>query len=560
MAVAPEDGKRPSRVITEGIDRAPHRAFLRAMGHDDAAIAKPFAGLVSAGGSVTPCSMSLPPQLAAAKAGLQEGGVTPFEFATITVADSMSMNHPGMRFSLVSREIIADSVEAVVLAHGYDGLIGFAACDKTLPALMMAMTRVNRPSVFVFGGAALPGRWRGRDIGIVDVYEGVGRVYSNELTVGELDELERAGVPTVGSCAGQFTANTMAMVAEVLGLALPHTAMMPAVAGERSSLAHNAGLTLARMIHSGSPLPRELVTRASLENATAAVAATGGSSNAVLHLSAIAHEAGIRFTLLDMAEILQRTPVYANLKPGGEFWARDLHDVGGVPTVIRVLIEAGILQADCPTVAGMTLRAIARNAKPADGKIVRPADQPLSPTGGLRVLKGSLAPDGAILKVAGLKRQLHEGPARVFESEEAAVEAVRGRRYEAGDVLVIRNEGPRGGPGMREMLGVTALLYGQGMGEKVALITDGRFSGATRGMCVGHIGPEAALGGPIALLRDGDVVRIDAASGQLDVLIDASTLAARREAWRPAEEIALPPTLAKYARLVKAASLGAVTF
>ncbi len=470
------------------------------------------------------------------------------------------MNHAGMRFSLVSREIIADSVEAVVRAHGYDGIIGFAACDKTLPALMMAMTRVNRPAVFMFGGAALPGRWRGRDVGISDVYEGVGRVYANEMTAAELMELEHAGVPTVGACAGQFTANTMAMVSEVLGFALPHSAMMPAVAGERAALAHRSGLTLSQLIASETPLPRDLVTIESLKNAAAAVAATGGSSNAALHLSAIAHEAGIRFTLADMAEIFHRTPLFADLKPGGRFWARDLHDVGGVPSVIRVLIEAKILDPECPTISGMTLRQIGHQARVADGVVLRRAHEPLTSTGGLRVLTGTLAPEGAIVKVAGLKRRIHEGPVRVFEGEEAAVEAVRARCYESGDVLVVRNEGPRGGPGMREMLGITALLYGQGMGEKVALLTDGRFSGATRGMCVGHIGPEAAAGGPIALLRDGDVVRVDADQGLLNLLVDANIMNARRAAWRPALHTDLPPTLSKYARLVGPAHLGAVTF
>jgi dihydroxy-acid dehydratase len=530
------------------------------MGHDDAAIAKPFAGLVSASGAVTPCSMSLPAQVESAREGLQQGGVTPFEFSTITVADSMSMNHPGMHFSLVSRELIADSVEAVVRAHAYDGLVGFAGCDKTIPGLMMAMTRLNLPAVFVFGGAALPGRWRGRDVGIVDVYEGVGKVYAQEMTPRELDELERAGVPTLGACAGQFTANTMAMVAEVLGLAPSSSAMLPAVASERRVLARSAGLTLAKLIRSGSPLPRDLVTRRALENAVAAVAATGGSTNAALHLPAIAHEAGIRFSLLDMAEIFRGTPLFADLKPGGRYWARDLHEAGGVATVIRVLLEAGALHGECPTVAGLTLSEIAATAKVADGSVVRAADHPLTESGGLRVLAGSLAPDGAIVKVAGLKRLQHEGPARIFESEEAAVHAVRERRYESGDVIVIRNEGPRGGPGMREMLGVTALLYGQGMGEKVALVTDGRFSGATRGMCVGHVGPEAADGGPIALLSDGDVIRIDAAGGKLEVLVDPTDLSARREAWSGVPQKTLPPTLAKYARQVGPASLGAVTF
>jgi dihydroxy-acid dehydratase len=549
----------PSRVIVAGLDRAPHRAFLRAMGHDAAALAQPFAGLVSTGGSVTPCSMTLAPQVAAARDGLIAAGVTPFEFSTITVADSMSMNHPGMRFSLVSREIIADSIEAVTMAHGYDGLIGFAGCDKTLPGIMMAMVRINRPAVFVYGGAALPGRWRGRDIAIVDVYEGVGKVYSGEMTEAELADLEQAGLPTLGSCAGQFTANTMAMAAEAMGLALPGTAMLPAVDAGRSLLARRAGQLLARLIRDGGPRPRDLVTIRSLENAAAAVAATGGSTNAALHLPAIAHEAGLRFTMAEVAAIFGRTPLLADLKPGGRFWARDLHEVGGVPTVLRAMQEAGVLHGDCPTVDGRSIGAIAAAAPPPDGTIVRRAATPISPTGGVVVLRGNLAPDGAILKVAGLARLTHEGPARVFEGEEAAVEAVRARAYAAGDVIVIRNEGPRGGPGMREMLGVTALIYGQGMGESVALLTDGRFSGATRGMCIGHVGPEAFGGGPLALLRDGDPVRIDATARTLDMLVPDEELARRRATWQARPQGPLPPALAKYARLVGPAHQGAVT-
>jgi len=549
----------PSRIITEGLDRAPHRAFLRAMGHDAAAIARPFAGIVSTAASVTPCSMSLGPQVQAARDGLNAEGITPFEFSTITVADSMSMNHEGMRFSLVSREIIADSIEAVTLAHSYDGLIGFAGCDKTLPGIMMAMVRIDRPAVFVYGGAALPGRWQGRDIGIVDVYEGVGRVYAGEMEESELLELERVSVPTVGSCAGQFTANTMAMVAEVLGLALPENAMMPAVASERRALGEEAGRTLARLIRQSGPRPRQLVTRQSLENAAAAVAATGGSTNAALHLPAIAHEAGLSFTLADIGPIFERTPLLSDLKPGGRFWARDLHEVGGVPTVLRAMLDAGVLHPSCETVAGRTIGEIALGAPAPDGDVVRRADRPLARSGGLVVLGGTLAPDGALLKVAGLKRLVHEGPARVFDGEEAAVAAVRSRNYLAGDVIIIRHEGPRGGPGMREMLGVTALIYGQGMGENVALLTDGRFSGATRGMCIGHIGPEAAVGGPLALVKDGDLVRIDAQRRALDLLVDPGELAQRRRNWSAAPAMNLPPTLAKYARLVGPAHLGAVT-
>jgi dihydroxy-acid dehydratase len=551
--------KFPSHVVTEGLDRAPHRAFLRAMGHDDAAIAKPFIGIASTGGSVTPCAMTLAPQAAEAKAGVVAAGATAFEFGTITVADSMAMNHAGMRFSLVSRELIADSVEAVVRGHAYDGLIGFAGCDKTLPGLLMAMARIDRPAVFMYGGAALPGVWHGREVAIVDVYEGVGHVYAGDMTEAELGELERAGVPTLGSCAGQFTANTMAMAAEALGLALPHTAMTPAVAPERRALARAAGETVARLALAGGPTPRQLITRESLENAAATVAATGGSTNAALHLPAIGHEAGVRFTLDDVAAVFDRTPLLADLKPGGRFWAKDLHAVGGVPTVLRAMAEAGLLHEDRPTVTGRTIGEIARAATAPDGQVVRSAANALSPSGGVVVLKGSLAPEGALVKVAGLKRTRHKGPARVFESEEAAVAAVRARAYAKGDVIVIRNEGPRGGPGMREMLGVTALLYGQGAGEDVALITDGRFSGATRGLCIGHVGPEAAAGGPIALVQDGDTIEIDVTARRLDVLLTPELLSARREAWRPRERGDLPPTLKKYAALVGPAHLGAVT-
>ncbi len=559
MAMRADTGALPSRTIVDGLDRAPHRAFLRAMGHDEAAIAQPFAGVVSTGGSVTPCSMSLTPQVAAACDGLRAAGITPFEFSTITVADSMSMNHPGMRFSLVSREIIADSIEAVTMAHGYDGLIGFAACDKTLPGIMMAMVRLNRPAVFVYGGAALPGRWRGKDIAIVDVYEGVGKVYAGEISVAELTELEHAGVPTVGSCAGQFTANTMAMVAEAMGLALPYSAMLPAVHSERRVLGQQAGRVLGRLIRDGGPRPRDLVTLRSLENAAAAVAATGGSTNAALHLPAIAHEAGLRFTMAEVGAVFDRTPLLADLKPGGRFWARDLHEAGGVPTVLRAMAEAGVLHGECPTVDGRTIGEIATGAWAPDGEVVRRAAAPISPTGGVVVLRGNLAPDGAMLKVAGLKRLVHEGPARVFEGEEAAVEAVRARRYAAGDVIVIRNEGPRGGPGMREMLGVTALIYGQGMGESVALLTDGRFSGATRGMCIGHVGPEAFEGGPLAMVCEGDIVRIDAAARTIELLVPEDEFARRRSSWSARVQTGLPPTLSKYARLVGPAHLGAVT-
>jgi len=548
-----------SRVAIEGIDRTPHRAFLRAMGLDDDDIARPMVGVVSTHGETTPCSLTLGPQALESKSGVREGGGTPREFTTISVSDGVSMNHLGMRFSLVSRELIADSIEAVMRGHAYDALVGFAGCDKTLPGVMMAMVRCNVPSVFVYGGSALPGRWRGRDVTALDSYEGVGAVMTGRMTREELDELERACLPTIGSCAGQFTANTMAMVSEAIGIAPSGSAMLPAVDAQRPALARAAGRAVMRLLRDGGPLPRDLVTRRSLENACAVVAATGGSTNAGLHIPAIAHEAGIRFTLDDVAEVFRRTPLLADLKPGGRFVARDVHAIGGVAVVLRALLEAGALHEDCPTIDGRSIGEIARGAAAPDGEVVRKAGAPISPTGGVVVLRGNLCPDGALLKVAGLKSLIFEGPARVFEDEEQAVAVVRARGYEAGSVLVVRNEGPKGGPGMREMLGLTALIYGQGMGEKVALLTDGRFSGATRGMCIGYAGPEAAAGGPIALLRDGDVVRIDAGASTIDMRVDEAELAARRAAWRHRPRERLAGLLEKYAAGVGPAHLGAVT-
>jgi dihydroxy-acid dehydratase len=543
--------KLPSRITVEGLDRAPHRAFLRALGLHEDDFRKPFIGVASTDGRVTPCNARLGEFARAACESVREAGGVPFDFASISVADSMSMNHGGMRYSLVSRELIADGVEAVVRGHAYDALVGFAGCDKTLPGMLMAMVRLNRPSVFVYGGAALPGRWHGKDVTVLDTYEAVGAVMAGDMPQVQLDELERVCIPTLGSCPGQFTANTMAMVSETLGLALPGSATLPAVADERDRVARQAGETVMRLLKNGGPLPRELVTKKSLENACAAVAATGGSTNAALHIPAIAHEAGIRFTLDDFARVARRTPLIADMKPGGRFLAKDLHAVGGVYTVLKALLAHGALHGECLTLGGSTLEAeLAKHAEP-DGQVVR--KEPISKTGGLVVLKGNLAPQGALIKVAGLKSLVFEGPARVFDSEEECAEVVRKRSYKAGEVLVIRYEGPKGGPGMREMLGVTALIYGQGMGEKVALLTDGRFSGATRGMMIGYLSPEAAAGGPIALLKNGDRVRIDAARGTLEVKASL----AKRKASAPKRSV--DGVLAKYAALVGPANEGAVT-
>ncbi len=548
-----------SRIATEGMDRTPHRAFMRACGLDDDDLDKPLVGVVSTHGENTPCSMSLGPQADAARLGLAAAGAVAVPFTTISVSDGVSMNHRGMRMSLVSRELIADSIEAVMRGHAYDALVGFAGCDKTLPGMMMAMVRLNCPSVFMYGGAMLPGRWGGEDVTILTAYEAVGKVLTGEMDEGELRELELACAPTVGSCPGQFTANTMAMVSETLGLALPGSAMMPAVYSQRLALARRAGRRAAEILRDGGPLPRDLVTRRSLENAAAAVAATGGSTNAGLHLPAIAHEAGIRFTLDDVAEVFARTPLLADLQPGGRYLAVDLHRAGGVDRVLKALLDGGHLHGDTLALDGRTLAERLADAPGPDGQIVRAASSPIHPSGGVVVLKGNLAPDGALIKVAGLRSRVFEGRARVFEGEEACFEAVKARRYAAGDVLVIRNEGPQGGPGMREMLGVTALVYGQGMGEQVALLTDGRYSGATRGMKIGYVGPEAAAGGPIALLRDGDPIRIDGDARRLDVLVDDAELARRREALATRERPRLAGVLEKYARLVGPACLGAVT-
>jgi len=447
----------------------------------------------------------------------------------------------------------------VMRAHAYDALVGFAGCDKTLPGIMMAMVRLNAPSVFVYGGAMLPGRWRGRDVTVLTAYEGIGAALAGAMTETDLASLERACAPTVGSCPGQFTANTMAMVSEALGLAPPGSAMLPAVYSERLALARRAGKRVTEILTDGGPLPRDLVTRKSLENAAAVVAATGGSTNAGLHLPAIAHEAGLRFTLDDIAEVFARTPLLADLQPGGSYLAVDVHSAGGTDAVLKALLDGGHLHGDTLTLSGSTIAEHLAHHGGPDGEVVRPATRALSPTGGVILLRGNLAPEGALIKIAGLKTLRFEGCARVFEGEEACSAAVRERQYQEGDVLIIRNEGPKGGPGMREMLGVTALVYGQGMGEKVALVTDGRFSGATRGMMIGHVGPEAAAGGPIALVRDGDVVRIDCIASSIDILIPAAEMAARRAAYVPQQPEHLAGVLEKYAKLVGSAREGAVT-
>jgi len=551
--------KLRSRVTTDGLDRAPHRAFMRAMGLDDAALAKPMVGVVSMKGEQTPCNMTHDFQVEAAKEGIAEAGGTPREFTTVSVSDGISMNHEGMKFSLFSRELIADSIEAVVHGLAYDALIGFGGCDKTLPGVMMGMIRCNVPSIFIYGGSALPGRFQGKTLTVLDSYEAVGSFMIGEIDQATLAGIERACLPTIGACAGQFTANTMAMVSEAMGLTIPNVSMIPGVYPERAQAARRAGRLVMDMLERSGPLPRDIVTRKSLENGAAIVAATGGSTNAALHLPAIANEAGISFTIDDVGEVFARTPLIGNLRPGGKYTAKDVYDVGGAAVVIRELVESGHVDGTCLTITGRTIAEEYGGANAPDGEVIFNSAKPIMRDGGVAVLKGNLCPDGAVIKVAGLKRLLFEGRARVFEDEESCVEAVRNRNYAAGEVLVIRNEGPVGGPGMREMLGVTALIYGQGMGEKVALITDGRFSGATRGMCIGYVSPESFVGGPLALVQSGDPIRIDAAARRMDLLVDDGELARRREAWTPRPPRHRAGALAKYARLVGQAPGGAVT-
>jgi len=552
--------KHRSRTVTEGITRTPHRAFLRATGMDDAAIEKPFVAIVDTFGENTPCSMSLAAVSDNVRLGVAAGGGVPIRGSAISVSDGTSMNHSGMRFSLVSREIIADSVEVFVRAHCYDAFVGVAGCDKTLPGILMGMVRVNAPGVFLFGGAMLPGiAPDGTQATILTAIEAVGAAQRGDMSLETLRGIEKRCTPSAGSCPGQFTANTMAMVAETLGLAPLGSAMVPAVYSERIAIARRAGETVMNTLKNGGPLPRDLVTRKSLENACAAVAATGGSTNAALHIPAIAHEAGIRFTLDDVSEVLARTPLIGDLQPGGKYLALDLYHVGGVPAVLNALLAGGFLHGDTLTQTGETLETALKAFAGPDGRVVRPHNEPLSENAGLVVLRGNLAPDGACLKTAGLKSLVFSGRARVFETEEACMSVVSKRTYQEGDVLVIRNEGPKGGPGMREMLSVTAAIYGQGMGEKVALLTDGRFSGATRGMCIGYVGPEAAAGGPIRLLRDGDRIHIDAHKGTLDVELSDEELTQRAKEAVPFTRGRLGGVLEKYEALVRPANLGAVT-
>lgn len=551
--------KLPSRYVTVGPARAPHRSYLYAMGLSAAEIAQPLVGVASCWNEAAPCNISLMRQAQVVKKGVAAANGTPREFCTITVTDGIAMGHQGMKSSLVSREVIADSVELTMRGHCYDALVGLAGCDKSLPGMMMAMVRLNVPSIFIYGGSILPGSYRGRQITVQDVFEAVGQHSVGTISDAELLEIEQAACPSAGSCGAQFTANTMATVAEAIGLALPYSCGAPAPYEMRDRFNYASGEKVMELI-AKNIRPRDIITLKSLENAATVVSATGGSTNAALHLPAIAHEAGIKFDLFDVAAIFEKTPYIADLKPGGKYVAKDMFEAGGIPLLMKTLLDHGYLHGDCMTVTGRTLAENMQHVAWNDSQdVVRPANRPITKTGGVVGLKGNLAPEGAIVKVAGMSELKFSGPARCFDSEEECFEAVTQRNYKEGEVLVIRYEGPRGGPGMREMLSTTAALYGQGMGGKVALITDGRFSGATRGFCIGHVGPEAAIGGPIGLIRDGDVISIDAVNGTIEVALSDAELAARKKTWKARKTDYQSGAIWKYAQTVGSARDGAVT-
>jgi dihydroxy-acid dehydratase len=561
-----DKSKLPSRYITKVHGCEGRRAMLYPMqselypnGLKDEDIDRPLVGVVSAWNEAAPCNIALQRQAQPVKKGVKDNGGTPREFCTITVTDGMAMGHEGMKSSLVSRDVIADSIELTVRGHCYDALVGIAGCDKSLPGMMMAMVRLNVPSVFMYGGSILPGRFKEKDVTIVDVFEAVGQCDAGKMSVEDLRELTRKACPSAGACGGQFTANTMACVSEAIGLALPGSSGAPAPYESRDEYAYQSGLAVMECLANGIR-PRDVVTRKALENAAVVVAATGGSTNAGLHLPALANECGIDFDLFDVGEIFKKTPYIADLKPGGKYVAKDLYEVGGVQIVLKTLLEGGYLHGDCLTVNGKTIAENLEGVEfPKDQDVVYPVNNPIRPTGGVVTLKGNLAPEGAIVKIAGLKNLKHTGPARCFDCEEDAFKAVEKHDYKDGDVLVIRYEGPKGGPGMREMLSTTAALYGQGAGETVALITDGRFSGGTRGFCVGHVGPEAAVGGPIGLLKDGDMVTIDAVTGTISVALSDAELEARRKEWKPKDNGFGSGALWKYAQTVGTSQYGAVT-
>lgn len=554
-----DKSRLPSRHVSVGPERAPHRSYYYAMGLTEEDIAKPFVALASAGNDSAPCNTALDAQADAARKGVIDNGGTPRRFNTITVTDGIAMGHDGMKSSLASREVIADSVELSVRGHCYDALVGFAGCDKSLPGMMMAMLRLNVPSIFVYGGSILPGRYHDRDVTVVDVFEVVGKFAAGTCPISEVHELEKVACPGHGACGGQYTANTMACVGEAIGLSLPNSNMVPAPYTSREQIAVAAGWQVMELLEKNIR-PRDICTREAFVNAARIVAATGGSTNAALHLPAMANEVGIDFDLFDVAEIFKTTPYIADLKPGGKYVAKDMYEAGGVYMLMKTLLANGLLDGNCLTVTGKTLgENIDEVTWNPDQKVIYDVKSPITPTGGVVGLRGSLAPNGAIVKVAGMHRLQFEGPARCFDNEEDAFQAVESRGIKDGEVVVIRYVGPKGGPGMPEMLSTTAALYGLGMGEKVALITDGRFSGATRGFCIGHVGPEAAEGGPIALVEDGDTIRIDAEAGTIDLDVPEDVLAQRRAKWQPRTNNYQAGALWRFAQNVGPAYQGAVT-
>lgn len=549
----------PSRHTTVGPAKAPHRSYLYAMGLSEAEINQPLVGVASCWNEAAPCNISLMRQAQVVKKGVAAAKGTPREFCTITVTDGIAMGHQGMKASLVSRDVIADSVELTMRGHCYDAIVGLAGCDKSLPGMMMAMVRLNVPSVFIYGGSILPGNFRGEEVTVQNVFEAVGMHSVGKMSDEDLNELEQVACPSAGSCGAQFTANTMATVAEAIGLALPYSCGAPAPYEIRDKFSYGSGEKVMELIKKNIR-PRDIVTKKALENAAAVVAASGGSTNAALHLPAIAHECGIKFDLFDVARIFKKTPYIADLKPGGKYVAKDMFEAGGIPLLMKTLLDQGFLHGDCMTVTGKT---IAENMKKVKWNptqdVIYPADKPITKTGGVVGLKGNIAQEGAIVKVAGMDNLKFSGPARCFDSEEECFDAVQNKKYKEGEVLVIRYEGPKGGPGMREMLSTTAALYGQGMGDKVALITDGRFSGATRGFCIGHVGPEAAVGGPIALINNGDIIEIDAVKGKMNVLLSDEELEKRAKKWKPRTTDYQSGVIWKYAQTVGNARDGAVT-
>ena len=559
MATKPGDMKPRSKDVTEGFERAPARAMLRAVGMKDDDFKKPQIGIASSWNEITPCNMSLRRLAEKSKAGVFAAGGFPMEFATISVSDGISMGHEGMRASLVSREIIADSVECVMHAERLDGSVTLAGCDKSLPGMLMAAARLDLANVFVYNGSIMPGNLNGKDLTIQDVFEGVGACALGKITESELGEIERAACPGEGACGGMFTANTMSSAAEALGMALPGSASAPAVDNRRDADAFAAGEAVVNLIRLGITA-RDIMTKKAFENAITVVMALGGSTNAVLHLLAIAHEAKVDLTIDDFNRIGDKTPHLADVKPFGRFVMNDLDKIGGIPVVMKALLDAGLIHGDALTVTGKTVAENLKDINPPDpdGKIIHAVNNPIHKTGGLVILKGSLAPEGAVIKAASIESPISEGTAKVFDDEKFAMDAVTSGKIVKGDVVVIRYEGPKGGPGMREMLAVTAAIKGAGLGKDVMLITDGRFSGATAGFCIGHVAPEATDGGPIALAKTGDKIRLDLEGRRLDLLVDDAELDKRRASWKPAAPRYTSGVLGKYAKLVGSSAKGAV--